>query len=31
VKGWVNARNTSDAALGDCKLRDAVEGAPPHG
>lgn len=29
--GWVDARSTSDASLGDCKLRDAIEGAPPHG
>lgn len=31
VAGWIDARNTADASLGDCKLRDAVEGAPPHG
>jgi hypothetical protein len=31
VSGWIDARNAADASLGDCKLRDAVEGAPPHG
>lgn len=29
--GWVHASDTADAALGDCKLRDAVEGAQPRG
>ena len=29
--GWVHASDTADAALGDCKLRDAIEGAQPRG
>jgi hypothetical protein len=29
--GWVHASDTADASLGDCKLRDAVEGVQPRG
>ena len=28
AEGWVHARELSDAALGDCSLRDAIEGGP---
>ncbi len=31
VTGWVASRDVTDAKLGDCRLRDAIEGASPRG
>ena len=31
VSGWLPARESSDAKLGDCALHDAIEGSAPRG